>query len=256
VEPELHLEGRPFLVTEGSAEKVAGIVEEFRTAPSPSRADSLALEQVVKLDRELASGLQPVDGPALTPDFGFRRELLAELKGLFDLAAAARNDQDWREKDRRPMPALELLHAELPWRMQVVHARVRPCWLARDVDGLETVCAAAGIEPPEMLVPPWRLFVRAVEEFPGLKDRLALELEGERCTGAFAPPEEVPRLLEFLIANGAAIIRMATKHGEGPACTVLLKKVRECLTYAAQHGSGYLEAAGIHPPHHVEEQRA
>jgi hypothetical protein len=120
------------------------------------------------------------------------------------------------------------------------------------VDGLDTVCGAAGVEPPDVLVPPLRLFVRVFEDFPELKNSLRLELEGERSIGAFATPEDVPQLLEFVVSSGAAIIRVATQHGEGPACTVLLKKIRECLAYAAKHGMGYLEGAGLLPPHQVD----
>jgi hypothetical protein len=43
------------------------------------------------------------------------------------------------------------------------------------------------------------------------------------------------------------MIQVATRHGEGPRCTQLLRKIRECLRFAERHGIGYLEASGIHP---------
>ena len=52
-------------------------------------------------------------------------------------------------------------------------------------------------------------------------------------------------LLEFLNTEGTKIIRVATQHGEGPACTTLLRKIRECAAYATRHEMGYLEASGM-----------
>jgi hypothetical protein len=78
------------------------------------------------------------------------------------------------------------------------------------------------------------------------------ELTGPRTVGGYVPAEDLPQLLEFLKESGARIIQAAARAGEGPACTRLLKKIRECATYAAGHGLGYLEAAGIYP---VEPQR-
>jgi hypothetical protein len=115
------------------------------------------------------------------------------------------------------------------------------------VDGLETVCRAAGVEPPGSLVPAWRLFPRSGEEFPALREALGFELRKKRDVGAFVPPEEVPELLAFLNAEGSRIIQVATQHGEGGTCATLLRKIRECANYAEQRGMGYLEAAGIRP---------
>jgi len=100
----------------------------------------------------------------------------------------------------------------------------------------------------DTLVPAWRLFAGACEEFPDLKTSLRLEIESARGVGAFIAPEDVPRLLDFLNAEGARIIEAASRNGEGQACTLLLRKIRECAAYAAKHGLGYLEASGILPP--------
>ena len=41
---------------------------------------------------------------------------------------------------------------EIPWRAVRLHARVVPFWVGRDVDGLETICRAAGVPAPDCLV--------------------------------------------------------------------------------------------------------
>ncbi len=249
VEPELHLEGRPFFVTEGSAERVAQIVEDFRTASTGEAAEALALEQLVRLDRDIARSIRAADPPEPSPEFTFRRDLLGELKALFDLARAARLGESWREGDEPARAASAVLESELPWRALRAHARVVPFWIASDVDGLDAVCRAAGIDPPPFLVPAWRPFGAACEEFPGLRSRLATDLHGERSVGAFVAPADVPELLAFLATHGAAVIREAARHDEGPACALLLRKIRECATYAERRGFGYVEAMGIRPPH-------
>ena len=52
----------------------------------------------------------------------------------------------------------------MPWRATWLYARVAPFWIAYEVDGLETVCRAAGIAPPDVLVPAWRPFAEACPE--------------------------------------------------------------------------------------------
>jgi len=129
-----------------------------------------------------------------------------------------------------------------------MHARVTPFWLARDVDGLETICRAAGVRAPDCLSPAWRVFAEACEAFPALKESLGLELKRSQDVGAFVAPNEIASLLQFLSDHGAKIIGAATRGGEGAMATSLLRKIKECATYAQRHNLGYLEASGILPP--------
>ena len=136
----------------------------------------------------------------------------------------------------------------LPWRAVAMHARVHPFWLARDVDGLETICRASGVRAPECLSPAWRVFAEACEAFPALKESLGLELAREKDVGAFVAPGEIGQLLQFLSEHGSRIIHAATRAGEGAMATALLRKIKECATYAQRHQFGYLEASGVLPP--------
>jgi len=248
VEVDLHLEGRPFFISEGSAETVADLVDAYRTAETTEQVDAIGREQLVRLSPELARSLPLVEADELSADFGYRSDLLSELKDLYDIGNAARQGGRWGREDRPPRPAVEVLAEEVPWRAVALHARVAPFWMARDVDGLETVRRAAEIEAPEFLVPAWRLFSESCEAFPGLRETLGVEVDGPRGVGAFVAPADVQNLLDFLASAGARIIQAATRHGEGAACRTLLRKVRECATYAARHDFGYLEASGVLPP--------
>ena len=77
---------------------------------------------------------------------------------------------------------------------------------------------------------------------------LHAEIVEPRGLGGFVAPENVPDLISFLTTQGAKIIRVASRHGQGPAASILLKKIRECAVYAERHGCGYLEGSGILPP--------
>jgi hypothetical protein len=233
-DPDLHLDGRPFFVTEGSAERVADAVAQYAAAADEEAADRIAREQLARLDPELAKELEPADLPDLSSDLGRRNDLLGELKAIHDRARQKAVD-------------------DLPWRGIAAHARSHPFWIAKDVDGLETICRAAGVLAPECLSPAWRLFAEACESFPALKDRMKLEMDGPREVGAFVAPGEVDKLLDFLGLQGARIIGAATRAGEGPMATVLLRKIKECATYARKNGLGYLEATGVLPPERDEE---
>jgi hypothetical protein len=241
-DPDLHLDGRPFFVTEGSAERVAEAVAQYAAAPDEAAAEKTAREQLARLDPELAKLVEPADLPDLSSDLGRRNDLLGSLKAIHDLARQARAGG----------PQAESLGEELPWRAVAMHGQAYPFWLARDVDGLETICRAAGVMAPECLSPAWRLFAEACEAFPSLKDALKLEVSRERDVGAFVSPSEVGQLVDFLSAHGARIIGAAARAGEGPMATGLLRKIKECAVYARKNGLGYLEASGVLPPEREE----
>ncbi len=197
--------------------------------------------------------MQPEEVEPPTADMSYRTDLLRLLKEIFDLAHAARNGQTWGTVGQR-CPADEALARELPQRAMELHSRAVPCWIARDVDGLEEVCRAAGVEPPGCLVPAWRLFARTSEAFPALREGLSVDLAATRTMGAFAGPDDVPELLNFLGDKGSRIIQVATRHGEGGRCATLLRKIRECASFAKKNGFGYLEATGIVPVAEDAEQ--
>lgn len=249
VEPDLHLDGRPFFVAEGSAERVAAAVEAFRLAEDEPAADRLAAEQAGRLDPAFAADVELREVDDLSADLQHRNDLLAALKRLFDLGRAAREGTTWPAEDGTPArPGRQALAQELPWRAVWLHARTQPFWVGRDVDGLETICRASGVAPPDCLVPAWRLFADSCDTFPEVREGLHLELQGSRDLGAFVAPGEVPTLIEFLSLQGTRILAAAARAGEGPAATTLLRKIKECAVYAERRGFGYLEASGIVPP--------
>jgi len=247
-DPELHLHGRPFFIGEESVERVATVVHEFRMSHGTAAAEAAILEQLAKLDPSFPAAFPPGDEDA-EPDASYRADLLRDMRALYDLAAAARKGDTWAGgSGTRARSAVSVLMDEGPWRAVRLHARAVPFWQGREVDGLETVCRAAKIEPPACLKPAHALFAETCQEFPGFSEGLPLEIASERGVGAYVAPSQVDELLEFLTSTGAAMIRAASKYGEGPACTVLLRKIRECASYARRHGLGYLEAAGIPTP--------
>jgi hypothetical protein len=246
-DPDLHLDGRPFFIVEGSTEKVAAAVDAYVAADTEAAVEKIARNQVAILDADLARELEPAEIADLSSDIGHRSDLLTLLKQIHDLARLAREGRDWVEGDAAPRPAAETLPEELPWRAVSLHARVTPFWIARDVDGLETICRAAGVRAPDCLSPAWRVYAGACEAFPALRESLGLEVKRARDVGAFVAPGEIEQLLLFLSAHGARIIGAAARGGEGAMAAALLRKIKECAVYAHRHGFGYLEASGVLP---------
>ncbi|HKQ59713.1 MAG TPA: hypothetical protein VJS92_00430 [Candidatus Polarisedimenticolaceae bacterium] len=245
VEPDLHLYGRPFFVAEGSAESVAALVGEYLLAGNGEAAQALALEQLIRLDPTLGREVAPSEDGDPLGDMRYRSLLLAALREIYELAGAARQGTSWARPGTRGGDAQEILARELPWRALALHARLSPFWVARDVDGLETICLAADVPAPPFLRPARAAFATACTRFPQVEAALHTELREPHDVGAWVAPADVPELIAFLGTQGARIIQVASRHGEGPACTTLLRKMRECATYAQRRGFGYLEAAGI-----------
>ncbi len=247
LDPDLHVVGRPFLVMENSAERVATAVEEYLDAASNAAAETAVRRQIARADAELASAVEPAEIEEPSPDPGYRAQMLRLMTKIHELSRAAREARNWSDEGAGPRPAREAVADGLPVRALTLHAEAFPYWRARDVDGLETICLAAGVPPPECLSPAWRLFPAACETFPLLKDALGVELRKPVDVGAFVGPSEINDLLQFLGDHGTRIIGAATRAGEGPAATTLLRKIKECATYAARRGFGYLEACGLEP---------
>ncbi len=247
VEPELHLHGRPFLVTEGSPDAVAKIIEEFASASSEKAAEALIVDQLAQLDPEIAKQIELSEGELAPPPGSYRNDLLQELRVVFDQSRAARAGQSWGPAGERREPARDALIRELAWRAVQLHSRAVPFWVADDVDGLETVCLAADVEPPSILSPAWPLLARSCDHFPELRETLSIEMKQERSVGAYVAPHDVQELIDFLSDYGARIIQAASRHGVGATCKTLLRKIRECACYAQKSGGGYLEASGIQP---------
>lgn len=247
IEPQLHLEGRPFLVCEVSSERVATAIDDYLDARTDADVDAVVRQQLMRIDESLRDALAPADIEQPDPDMAHRSRILDLLKALYDLGVAARAGAEWGRLGQDRRPAVEAIAAELPARAVALHAQAVPCWVARDVDGLATICRSAGLEPPEVLQAPTRLVADAVELAPGLES-LTPELRDDEDVGAWVAPADVPELVAFLSAEGSRIIREATRQGAGGECATLLRKIRECAAYAERRGVGYLEACGILPP--------
>src|SRR5258706_15184800 len=115
-DPDLHLDGRPFFIVEGSAEKVATAVDAYAAAESEPAVEKIARHQVALLHAEMAQEVAPAEIPDLGSDLGYRGDLLGLLQKIFELARAAREGKPWGDGDAPPLPATEVLAHELPWR--------------------------------------------------------------------------------------------------------------------------------------------
>jgi hypothetical protein len=247
VEPELHLRGRPFFITEGSATRVAEVVDDYLDASDGPSVEALVREQLIKLARDLGEQVELDEAHGLDSNMTYRADLLRALTQLSELAQAARRGERWSSSAQTREPAMDVLLRELPYRAVHLHSRAVPFWIAENVDGLETVCGAAGVAPPAVLVSARQLFARTCDEFSDLGESMHGELEQAHGVGAYVAPGDVAELVDFLASQGGRIIQAATRHGVGGVCENVLRKIRECAAYAQRHEMGYLEASGIRP---------
>src|SRR6185295_2991733 len=82
IEPDLHLHGRPFLVTESSPDRVAEVVAGYAGAAGEDGLTSLVLEQLHHLDPALSRGIEPFQIFESSPDPAYRTQLLDGLRKI------------------------------------------------------------------------------------------------------------------------------------------------------------------------------
>jgi hypothetical protein len=244
---DLHLLGRPFLIADGAPRAVAEVVDRYREAETAGVVEQLVEDQLGQMSPALAGKIQPDAESEMMSAGAYRAMLMDVLREVHTLAQAARNGEMVNTGDAGREPAASYFPFYLPWRAAWLHSRILPFWMAENVDGLETICRSAGVTAPDYLVPAWVLFGDACDEFPKLRDELHHELASSRGIGGYVSPEDVSKLVVFLKTFGGQIVQAATREGEGARCSVLLRKIRECATYAEKNGLGYLEAQGIEP---------
>lgn len=245
IDEALVLRGRPFLVTEGSVDSVAARVDEYLAAANDDAIDALAREQLVRQDPELARRIVPADGPPAASPLSYRAAVLRGLKSVHALGKAVRDQGRWRGELTEGLEAAEAA-TRLPWFAAVLHARRTPFWYAEHADGLAAVSDAAGVPMPECASTAATLFA---DLEPCVPRPTALGPVEDRSLGVWVPPERVPDLVDWLNGYGARILRAASEFGETDAVRSVLRKMKECATFAIRHGAGYLEAGGIEPPH-------
>jgi molybdopterin converting factor small subunit len=243
IEVELTLRGRPFLITERAVDRVVTLVADYTDTQGEEALRAIALDQLKRVDASLVKDLEPENLEEPGRDSLYRDTLLRELREVHDWA------RELREGDTVSlMPASSRRRPDaIPWRIIHLHSRAVPFWYAKGVDGLEGVCRAAGLEPPSCLAHASYAFAGISGALPEGTEIWPARSDESRELGAYVAPRDVPELLAYLVDNGARIIQVATRHGEGPACSNLLRKIRECAKFAEEFGVGYLEASGIYP---------
>jgi hypothetical protein len=222
-------------------------IDDYGDAADTDAAESLVLEQLIRLDPELPAKLEPAETGEPSANMTYRNDLLDAMKAIHAVARQSEPMDDREPLTVASVPTRGKSLEEMPWHAVWLHSRANPFWVGREIDGLDSVCAAAGIQPPGCLVPAWPLFATAAEHFPSFRDTLGMDLQRERDVGGFVAPADVPELIAFLNQSGSRIIQAATREGVGTLCATMLRKVRECAHHAQRLGRGYLEASGIMP---------
>ncbi len=246
VQKDVHLRGRPYLIAEESPAAVGRLVSRFEAVAGHIEAEDLVEDQLRLFKPDLSGRIVPDGDTTMPPDLAYREELMEGLRELHALPKAARRGESWDDAHGHAVPASQCLE-QVAWRAVWLHSRLHPFWMGEDIRGLAGICRLAGVLPPEDLMPAGLTLGGLGGEFPRLLESLGTDATAEQAIGGYVAPGDLPGVVDFLKQQGGTLIQAATRHGEGGRCARLLAKIRECMSFAVEHGRGYLEATGIEP---------
>lgn len=229
-ETELHIWGRPFLIYAGEAEAVSQKIAEYYGANNETEILKLYLDELRKFSEW--AYFQKLN-------FKVKNEPLPDL----GLKPVLRNLRQLYKKQQFPV-----LGGELGFILAQLLGVAYPYWYTDNygLSFLKTLEFGKWEREPTSLA---GLF----SKLPEIGKYLPKRLERSLSVGIFLSPLEVREFLALLNETKIDWIRkMEEKQLSQATAVIFVRKVVECLTYAAGHGYGLLEATDVTNEEKVE----
>jgi hypothetical protein len=248
VDSNLHVWGRPFLITAEEPPAVSAAIDSYLAATTNGEVDSLARQAI----KRIAPGLEREVKPDLESGPPAKKELpgivLRDLDVLPEVYEAAR-----RGKRTMTLPSGDsadpkrVLASSLPMLVLAFAARFRPGWMDRGYVWPSLLMQEAKLAPQKFFEPPRALFGPLLEELPpSLGKQLSPTITENYMVGGLVPAERVPELRRLLLDKREAVLAKPRTEGWEEECLVSLRKIDEALADAEQRGLPLAEATEVY----------
>jgi hypothetical protein len=248
VDSNLHVWGRPFLITADEPPEVSTTIDSYLAATTNGEIDSLARQAI----KRIAPGLEKELKPELEGGPPAKKELpgivLRDLDVLPEVYEAAR-----RGKRTMTLPSGDsadpkrVLASSLPLLVLAFTARFRPGWMDRGTVWPSLLMQEARLAPRGFFDPPRALFGALLEELPSsVGKQLSATITENYMVGGLVPAERVPELRRLLLDKREALLGKPRKEGWEEECLVSLRKIDEALADAEERGLPFAEATEVY----------
>ncbi len=247
--PDLHVWGRPFLITDRDPAAISSSIDAYLEVPI-ERVDALAERMIAALDPHLAG--PGIVKPSAEGDLPDDDDLILGIRGNLDLFRAARativaGDREVVAPDGRVHDARALFASDFPLTAVTFAAQFRPGWMARGYGWPTQLFAEIDVDTSALFTMPTDLFAPLLGEIPEIEEQLATTIQQNYSLGGYVAPSGVPTLLELLDRHSLAIDDWARSEGWGDdGAQSYLVGIREAALDAQRRGFGFLEATEIY----------
>jgi len=248
VDSNLHVWGRPFLITADEPLEVSAAIDSYLAATTNGEIDSLARQAI----KRIAPGLEKELKPDLESGPPAKKELpgivLRDLDVLPEVYESAR-----RGKRTMTLPSGDsadpkrVLASSLPLLVLAFAARFRPGWMDRGHVWPSLLMHEVELAPQRFFEPPRALFGALLEELPSsVGKQLSATITENYMVGGLVPAGRVPDLRRLLLDKREALVGKPRKDGWAEECLVSLRKIDEALADAEQRGLPFAEATEVY----------
>ncbi len=249
---DLHLWGRPFLITVSDPVEISKAIDEY-LAIDENGVDTIAARMVENLGPGLADKARPADDDFLSVKAkgDLHEQARRPLDELRDVYKASRQGRTITVEDEE-VDAQGTFIAAAPLSLLSFYSGLQPGWMARGYTWPTQLLACVGIrfklfETPAHLIQP------LVDEIPPMATSLHNTIVENYMVGGYIRAENVPAWREGLEWAYGRILGAAVKEDDANHCQIVLQKLTEAVADAERRGYSFVEATEVYsgPMGHV-----
>jgi hypothetical protein len=236
-DPDVHVWGRPFFITDKDPEAVSNAIDAYLGA-RPDQVDAIAKKMIEKLEPSLVDAIVPSKEGTLPKDAELAAGIRKNLDRFREAFAAIKSGDD---------EPRSLFASDFPLTAVIFATQFRPGWMARGFGWPTQLFAEIDVDVSELFVMPTDLFAPLLDEVPEIEEQLATTVQQNFSLGGYVAPKSVSRLLELLDRHSRGIDEWARSEGWGDdGAQTYLRGIQEAALDAQRRGLAFVEATEIY----------
>ena len=244
-QPDLHLWGRPFLITVANPLEVSEAIDEYLAADEAG-TDAIAARMVEHLAPGMADRARPADDDYLSVKVtsDLHEQARRPLDELRDVYKACREGQTITIEDEE-VDAQETFIGSAPLALLAFYSNLQPGWMARGYVWPTQLLACVGVRF-KLFETPVHLIQPLVDEIPSMATSLHNTITENYMVGGYIRAENVRAWREGLEWASGRILGAAVKEDDADHCQIVLQKLTEAVADAERRGYAFVEATEVY----------